>query len=224
MFWQAVRPAPMEVARRLRELLALAPADLRADTPLDRLPLVAFDLETTGFHPYGGDVVIEIGAVRRAAPQEEFQTLVSPGAGGRVPDLVVALTGISPEALGEAPSALTALTGFLEFTPGAVLCAYAADFDLAFINVLLRRACGQRLRQPVIDTLILAQALFPTWPDHGLDALAQRLELPASDRHRALPDARLALAVAERLFGVARERHIDTFGDLKSYLHWRRLS
>jgi DNA polymerase-3 subunit epsilon len=162
--------------------------------PLDDVPFVVVDLETTGGGPTGLGI-IEIGAVRvrRGALGETFATLVNPGRA--IPPFVSALTGITAEMVADAPSLDDALAGFLAFAADGVLVAHNAAFDVGHLgaaHVLLR---GRPLGLPSLCTLHLARRLLPAMRRRSLDAVAGALGIGCTGRHRALPDARIAAEI-----------------------------
>ena len=81
-----------------------------------------------------------------------------------------------------------ALPDFLRFCGDRPLVAHNADFDVGFLTA----AC-ERLKLPFepiyIDTLVLAQNLLPHLSKHKLDIVAEHLDLPAFNHHRAADDA-----------------------------------
>ncbi len=117
---------------------------------------------------------------------ERFNTFVSPG---RIldPD-IIRLTGITDEMLEGAPSQEEALRAFLDFVGDRPLAAHNADFDMGFISAGCRKY-GIPFENPSIDSLILAQNLLPDLGKYKLDIVAEHLQLPAFNHHRASDDA-----------------------------------
>lgn len=211
-------PAELAEIRRALDLLAdRAAAGPRAPCPLAASPLraltfVVFDLETTGLDPRHGDRVVQLGAVRVRAGQvrrdECFETLVHPGRA--IPPAATRVHGIDDARVAGAPPLEQVLPAFLDFLGDAVPAAHHAAFDLAFLHPALR-ALGQPPLDPaaVVDTLRLSQALFPSWGDYSLEALAARFGLPLHGRHTALGDALLAAEVLVRLLDGLALRGVD---------------
>ena len=149
--------------------------------------IVCFDIETTGLK-VTRDAITEIGAVvlKNGKITETFQTFVNPGR--RLTPEIIGLTGITDAMLADAPSLKEALTAFLQFVNGRVLVAHNAEFDISFIRAGCRKV-GLEFEPTYIDSLILAQNLLPELHKYKLDIVAEHLDLPAFNHHRASDDA-----------------------------------
>ena len=148
---------------------------------------VAFDIETTGLDKRV-DQVIEIGAVliRDGEVADTFSSFAQPG--HPLSALTVSLTGITDEMLLGAPRPEAAVKAFLDWVGDRPLVAHNAEFDVGFMKGYALRA--KRSFDPlVIDTLVLAQYLCPNLKNHKLDTVANHLELPPFQHHRAFDDA-----------------------------------
>ena len=156
------------------------------DHPLDG-EFVAFDLETTGLSSRE-DTIIEIGAVRMKGGQElaRFQTFVDPGRS--LDRKIVDLTGITDDMLVGAPKIEEVLPQFLEFVGDSPLIAHNADFDTGFIREAAKRQ-GLEFTSTSVDTLILSQNLLPQLNKFKLNIVAEALDLPEFNHHRAADDA-----------------------------------
>ncbi len=152
---------------------------------------VAFDLETTGLSP-DADSLLEIGAVRVKDGElgERFAQVVKP----RTPVSALArhMTGLTETELTQGGEAADVLKAFLEFAGTTPLVAHNSDFDLTFLRAELTRAGMEIPAFTGFDTLLLARMAWPLWPNHKLESIAQRLDLPQGRGHRALPDAEWA--------------------------------
>ena len=149
--------------------------------------IVCFDIETTGLK-VTREAITEIGAVvlKNGKITETFQTFVNPGR--RLTPEIIGLTGITDAMLSDAPSLKEALTAFLQFVNGRVLAAHNAEFDISFIRAGCRKV-GLEFEPTYIDSLILAQNLLPELHKYKLDIVAEHLDLPAFNHHRASDDA-----------------------------------
>mgnify|MGYP002521954722 FL=1 len=149
--------------------------------------IVCFDIETTGLK-VTREAITEIGAVvlKNGKITDTFQTFVNPGR--RLTPEIIGLTGITDAMLADAPSLKEALTAFLQFVNGRVLAAHNAEFDISFIRAGCRRV-GLEFEPTYIDSLILAQNLLPELHKYKLDIVAEHLDLPAFNHHRASDDA-----------------------------------
>jgi len=153
---------------------------------------IAADTETTGLD-FEHDRMIELAAVRfeNGVPTDTFSALLSPGDRALSP-VARLITGITDEELAAAPPHAGTLRAFLAFAGDSPLVAHNAEFDEHFV----RRALAGEGLSPLpgvwLDSLLLSRVAWPTWDSHRLDSLAERLQVPRDDEHRALPDARRA--------------------------------
>ncbi len=149
--------------------------------------IVCFDIETTGLS-FRDDVLTEIGAVvlKNGEVEERYSTFVNPGR--PLARNIVELTGITDEMVADAPSQEEALNDFLDWVGDRPLAAHNADFDMSFLAEGCRRM-GRPFHNTSIDTLILAQNLLPELGKFKLDIVAEHLNLPAFNHHRATDDA-----------------------------------
>lgn len=180
---------------------------------LAALSYTVFDTETTGLEPSAGDRIISIGAVRivngRLLKNEVFEQLVDPQR--NVPRDSVRIHGIEARDLAGQPTLREALPGFHRFCEDTVLVAHNAAFDMRFLE-LAEAESGVRFAQPVLDTLLLSAIVHPHQPDHGLDAVADRLGVPVVGRHTALGDALVTSEIFLKLIALLREHGVATLG------------
>lgn len=152
-------------------------------------PFVVFDLETTGLSPQMCEI-IEIGAVRieNGVVTERYESFVHPR--GQFPENVQELTGITPAMLENAPEVEKAVHDFLEWVNGQILVAHNAHhFDMLFLKIAAQKA-GMVCDNGYIDTLPMAQALYPDLPNYKLDTIGRHLAISEFNHHRADDDAR----------------------------------
>ena len=168
--------------------------------------IVCFDIETTGLK-VTQEAITEIGAVRLRNGEivETFQTFVDPER--RLTPEIIGLTGITDEMLRGAPKLKDALTAFLAFAGGAPLAAHNAEFDISFIRAGCRK-CGIPFEPTYIDTLILAQNLLPGLGKYKLDIVAEHLQLPQFNHHRASDDAVPVAQMLTKFFPMLEERGV----------------
>jgi DNA polymerase III alpha subunit (gram-positive type) len=179
------------------------------DTPLELVPFVSVDLETTGLDPRR-DEIVEIGAVRVLGGKlvDEWESLVSVSRGISRPARLV--HGISREMLEGQPSIDQALPKLLEFAGDGALVEHSYEaFDLRF----LEKANGGDLGLPSLNSYTLSRKLFPFLPAHGLDECCRRYHILRDERHRALSDARAAGALLVRLLEACYVKY-PTLGDV----------
>ena len=168
--------------------------------------IVCFDIETTGLK-VAQEAITEIGAVRLRNGEivETFQTFVDPER--RLTPEIIGLTGITDDMLRGAPKLKDALTAFLAFTGGAPLAAHNAEFDISFIRAGCRK-CSIPFEPTYIDTLILAQNLLPGLGKYKLDIVAEHLQLPQFNHHRASDDAVPVAQMLTKFFPMLEERGV----------------
>jgi len=182
---------------------------------MDGMQDVAFavvDVETTGLTPAFGDRVCEIAIIRvhGEGNSTTFTSLVNPGR--PLSPGAAAVNGITPEILATAPTFPNIAEEVVCHLDGCVFVAHNAPFDLGFLAAEFQRL---KITLPVthaIDTLALARHYY-TFAHNSLGAIAEELNLPYPQRHRALQDAEVTwqvfLAFSQDLFG----RQQATFAD-----------
>lgn len=174
--------------------------------PLEQ-EIVCFDIETTGLK-VKLDAITEIGAVvlKNGEVTDRFQTFVKPNR--RLSPEIIGLTGITDEMLLDAPSLKSALTDFLDFVDSRPLAAHNAEFDIGFIREGCRKV-NLSFHPTYIDSLILAQNLMPQLNKFKLDIVAEALDLPAFQHHRASDDAATVAYMLIPFWKMLHERGID---------------
>ena len=166
------------------------------DQPLDG-EFCVFDTETTGLDP-GVEYLTEIGAViiRNGEVVEEFDTFVKPGK--PITPKITELTGITNEMVADAPGEKEALEAFLAFAGDRILVGHNVHaFDMRFLRAAAKRS-GVKLEPTYIDTLTMAQTMYPGLHNYKQGTINKHLELPAYEAHRACEDS----AALGRIFCV----------------------
>ena len=167
-------------------------------------PSIAFvDLETTGTTARG-DRVTEVGILRVDEGDEPraWSTLVNPECS--IPPEVQALTGITNAMVAAAPRFREIADEVASRICGCVMVAHNARFDYGFLKHEFARL-GRTFTAKVLCTVRLSRRLYPDAGRHNLDAVIERHALPASDRHRALGDARILWEFVQAIY---RERSL----------------
>ncbi len=180
--------------------------------PLDEVEFVVLDTETTGLRP-GPNRVIEIAGIRLRNGEaiNSFQSLVNPNR--RLPPFIVQFTGITQTMVNEAPTAEQVMPDFLQFIEGACLVGHNVGFDIGFL-AYEAQLLGQTFPIDGFDTIMLARRFLPALRRFKLDTVAAHLKIPASNRHRALGDAKVTAAIFVKLLELARQESILTLGHL----------
>jgi len=165
---------------------------------------VVFDTETTGFDPFNGDRIVEIGCivVEDYIPTgESFHRHINPERD--MPKSAENIHGLSAEFLKGHPVFSEIVGAFRDFCGDMNLVAHNAEFDMKFINWEMENLGfspypGSR----AVDTLSIARRKFPG-ANNTLDALCKRFSVDNSKRvkHGALLDAELLAEVYLELMG-----------------------
>ena len=139
---------------------------------------------------------------------EEFASFVNPGK--PISAEITKLTGITDEMVAGAPKIEQTFKDFAAFCGGAVLVAHNAHgFDMRFMKKAAERA-GVLFENSYIDTLPLARSLYPNLKNHKLDTLANYLECPPFNHHRATDDARVLAHIFLATFADMAAKEITT--------------
>ncbi|MEQ1508704.1 MAG: 3'-5' exonuclease, partial [Myxococcota bacterium] len=199
-----------------------------AATGWKHLPIVAFDTETTGLEPFGGDRIIELAVVvlrldaeGRVCHREDWSTLVNPERD--IPRKVTEITGISAADTSSAPRFEEVAERVRELLQSGVTVAHNYPFDLAFLtrefDEVHKRTGDARMRWPEplaeVDTVDLSIRCFPDARSHKLSDLAERLSVQLERAHRATDDA----AACGYAFVELARRH-GVADDLQAMLDW----
>ena len=164
---------------------------------------IVLDTETTGFDPLNGDRLVEIGCVElfnHVATGRTYHQYINPERD--MPEAAFRVHGLSTEFLSSKPVMAEIASDFLDFIGNDQLVIHNAPFDMGFLNAELKRLGMPALKNPVLDTVVLARKRFPG-AAASLDALCRRFEIDNSNRtlHGALLDAQLLAEVYLELLG-----------------------
>ncbi|WP_293575060.1 DNA polymerase III subunit epsilon [Phaeobacter sp.] len=178
---------------------------------------IVLDTETTGFDPFSGDRIVEIGAVEllnHMPTGETFHVYINPERS--MPSEAFGVHGIGPDLLEPpqqpAPGAVTLRDkpvfakvgqGFVDFVRDSKMVIHNASFDMKFLNYELDRMGLAKLpMDQAVDTLTMARQRFPGSPA-TLDALCRRFNIDNSNRtlHGALLDSEILADVYLELIG-----------------------
>jgi DNA polymerase-3 subunit epsilon len=157
---------------------------------------VFLDTETTGLSPESGDRIIEIGCiemVNRRLTGRNLHFYLNPER--RSSEDALKVHGLTDEFLADKPLFAAVADQLCEHLAGAEVIIHNAAFDVAFLDVELRRLGRPGITTHcarVTDSLAMAREQFPG-KSNSLDALCRRLEVDNSNRtlHGALLDAGL---------------------------------
>lgn len=174
--------------------------------PLEKVPFVVLDTETTGLNPER-DRILSIGALRLQGgrilvrdalelylQQEHFDSHSVP------------IHGILREDMHPRIPEAEALRRLVAYIGDAVIVGHHISFDMNVLHRAMVRQGVKPLSNPCLDTGLLYRKTLLKTPllrkkeFYTLDDLARRFDLPCTDRHTALGDAFLtAMALAHIL-------------------------
>ena len=154
---------------------------------------IVLDTETTGILVKEGHRIVEIGCIEleNLIPTKNvFHCYLNPDR--KVSENAFKIHGYSDEFLSNQKKFKEVEDDFLEFIKDKRLIIHNAEFDLAHLNNELLLSGKDRIKNEVIDTLVLAREKFPG-SQVSLDALCKRYKIDNSRRinHTALIDCDL---------------------------------
>ncbi|HHO49569.1 MAG TPA: 3'-5' exonuclease [Deltaproteobacteria bacterium] len=192
------------------------------------LPIVAFDTETTGLEPFGGDRIIEFAAVEfrldeagEIVDRTDHAWLINPERD--IPRKVTEITGISADDVNDAPRFINVAPKIRKLLANAVTVAHNYPFDLAFLmrefDEVQRQTHDAHMCWPEplaeVDTVDLSMRCFPDARSHRLSDVAERLNVELERAHRATDDA---AACGLCFIQLARRHEVED--DLQAMLDW----
>ncbi|MBX7151577.1 GIY-YIG nuclease family protein [bacterium] len=158
-------------------------------------PFSVVDVETTGnSHSIGHIIEIAIVRVENRAIVDQFQSFIRPPI--PVPSFITKLTGISDTDLAEAPVFADIQATIAGKLQKSFFVAHNVSFDYSYIKTEFERI-GRRFFMDRFCTVKLGRKLYPGHRLYNLDALAERFEITANGRHRALSDALITAEIFE---------------------------
>jgi len=145
------------------------------------------DVETTGTAAkYGKLTDIAIIIFDGTTVKETFDTLINPEC--NIPYNITRLTGITNEMVADAPKFYEIAKKIIELTAGRIFVAHNALFDYSFVKEEFKRL-GYDFKRKTICTVKLGRKLLPGHRSYSLGNICADLEIPITNRHRALGDA-----------------------------------
>lgn len=190
--------------------------------PLDELRFAVVDVETTGSGYPEGDRITEIAVVQveHGEVGTVFSTLVNPGR--PIPPLIQRFTGITNRMVAAAPPFEEIAGMVVSQIDGRIFTAHNAPFDWGFVRRELSAAGREELEVERLCTVRMGRHFLPDLHRHGLDALADHLDIEVMGRHRASGDALATAKILLHLLEVARASGIAHWAELRDTLRGRR--
>ncbi|WP_234117323.1 DNA polymerase III subunit alpha [Clostridium hydrogenum] len=173
------------------------------------------DLETTGFSPIT-EKITEIGIMKYQDGKviDSFSCFVNPQKS--IPARVVEVTNITDDMVRDAETIDQVFPKMLEFIKDSVLVAHNASFDVGFLKHNAK-VLGYDFDFTYVDTLALAQAVFPTYKSYKLGRIAKNLGIKVEVAHRALDDVDTTVKVFKIMLEELKKRGTETVEDIDKY-------
>tara|TARA_Y100001970_G_C13950406_1_gene707949 strand:+ start:49 stop:711 length:663 start_codon:yes stop_codon:yes gene_type:complete len=158
---------------------------------------IVLDTETTGISVKEGHRIVEIGCIELEnliPTKNKFHCYLNPER--KVSEKAFEIHGYSDEFLAKQRKFKEIKDKFLEFIKDKKLIIHNAEFDLAHLNNELLLSGNNKIKNEIVDTLVLAREKFPG-SQVSLDALCKRYRIDNSKRinHTALIDCGLLAKV-----------------------------
>tara|TARA_B100001093_G_scaffold12708_1_gene11815 strand:+ start:2495 stop:3163 length:669 start_codon:yes stop_codon:yes gene_type:complete len=158
---------------------------------------IVLDTETTGISTRDGHRIVEIGCIEldNLIPTEnKFHCYLNPER--KVSEKAFEVHGYSDSFLSNKKKFREVAEDFLNFIKDKKLIIHNAEFDLSHLNNELQILGKKKIKNEIIDTLVLARDKFPG-SQISLDALCKRYRIDNSKRvqHSALTDCNLLAKV-----------------------------
>ena len=154
---------------------------------------IVLDTETTGLWTKEGHRIIEIGCIELdnlVPTQNRFHCYLNPER--KVSEKAFEVHGYTDEFLSKQKKFEQIVDEFLNFIKEKRLIIHNAEFDLSHLNNEMKILGKEKIKNDIVDTLILARNKFPG-SSSSLDALCKRYRIDNSKRakHTALIDCDL---------------------------------
>ena len=158
---------------------------------------IVLDTETTGLFTKDGHRIVEIGCIELdnlVQTKNKFHCYLNPER--KVSEKAFEVHGYTDEFLSKQKKFYQVVDEFLDFIKDKKLIIHNADFDLSHLNNEMMILGKEKIKNEIVDTLILARNKFPG-SSASLDALCKRYRIDNSKRekHTALIDCHLLAKV-----------------------------
>ena len=158
---------------------------------------IVLDTETTEHIKKDGHRIVEIGCIELdnlVQTKNKFHCYLNPER--KVSEKAFEVHGYTDEFLSKQKKFYQVVDEFLDFIKDKKLVIHNADFDLSHLNNEMMILGKEKIKNEIVDTLILARNKFPG-SSASLDALCKRYRIDNSKRekHTALIDCHLLAKV-----------------------------
>ncbi len=177
-------------------------------------PFVVLDLETSGVDPKTDDI-IEVAMIRyeNGKEVERYDQLIKTGT--PLSKIITLITGITDEELNEnGKEKAEVYKEIARMLKGAYLICHNTAFDHGFLW-----AKGIKLDiLGLMDTIPLAQILFPQAASYSLESLSVDLGIEHVHKHRAMGDVEATLELFRKLWETANDLPAPLVREIKGHL------
>ena len=154
---------------------------------------IILDTETTGLSTKEGHRIVEIGCIELdnlVPTKNKFHCYLNPGR--KVSEKAFEVHGYTDEFLSRQKRFDQIVDEFLNFIREKRLVIHNAEFDLSHLNNEMKILGKEKIKNEIVDTLILARNKFPG-SSNSLDSLCKRYRIDNSRgvKHTALIDCDL---------------------------------
>ena len=158
---------------------------------------IILDTETTGLSTKEGHRIVEIGCIELdnlVPTKNRFHCYLNPDR--KVSEKAFKVHGYTDEFLSKQKRFEQIVDEFLNFIKESRLVIHNAEFDLSHLNNEMKILGKEKIKNEVVDTLVLARNKFPG-SSTSLDALCKKYRIDNSKRvkHTALIDCDLLAKV-----------------------------
>ena len=186
-----------------------------ATLPLDQLPCLSVDLETTGLAT-ATDRIIQIGSIDPFDHARTYDQLVNPSV--PIPAASTQIHHVTDQMVTNAPTFPTIFPGLRAQLKDRVIIGYNIGFDLAVISAEAERHAldwqpGPALCVRQLATFALGRDTMLMMGD--LDSLSAHYGISRDGRHTALGDARMTAALFCALLPDLQAAGIRTLADAR---------
>lgn len=173
------------------------------------------DLETTGFSPVT-EKITEIGIIKFRGGEviDQFSCFVNPEK--PIPSKVIEVTHITDDMVKDAEIIERVFPKILDFINDSVLVAHNAAFDIGFLKHNAK-ILGYEFDFTYVDTLSLAQEVFPEFKTYKLGRIAKNLGIKVEVAHRALDDVETTVKIFKIMLEKLKDRGAETLEDIDVY-------
>lgn len=181
------------------------------------------DMETSGFDA-ANDLILSIAVLCMDGDAErgtEWYRIVQQDDVAAVPEAIWRLTGLTAAQVQAGEPWPQVFREALSLCVGRVWVAHHARHELSFLHRQARRLWRMQLRPVVIDTSVVARALFGLSQSPTLEAVCDSFGIPTADRHRADADVRMTAAIWRREMDCCRQLGLHSVRDVLEWA-WAR--